>query len=101
MVTSVQMLLQAHLTIGIYSLMGDLNCSDAYVKDAYIYDDPNKQLISWSEFYDRLNEYCKNAGLPTDKEQLVVTLKKRLQKTSQKVNDSYHKNASLVGAAFI
>ncbi len=66
------------------------------VKDAYIYDDPNKQLISWSEFYVRLNEYCKNAGLPTDKEQLVVTLKKRLQKTSQKVNDSYHKNASLV-----
>ncbi|MEM1244284.1 MAG: Tn3 family transposase [Pseudomonadota bacterium] len=76
--------------------MEDLNCSDTYVKDAYVYDDPNKQFINWEEFYNTIDEYCENSGLPKERHQLVHTLKARLCQTAQKVNDSYHDNAFLV-----
>lgn len=80
----------------LYTLMGDLNCSDAYVKDAYIYDDPNKQFISWDEFHSSLDEYCKNSGLAKDHHRLVITLKDQLRKTAKKTNDGYQDNAYLV-----
>jgi TnpA family transposase len=80
----------------LYVLMGDLNCSDAYVKDAYVYDDPNKQFISWEKFYENVDEYCELSGLPTNRNQLIEQLKTKLHETAQKVNDNYHDNVYLV-----
>ena len=80
----------------LHILMGDLNCSDAYVKDAYVYDDQNKQFISWEKFYENVDEYCEFSKLPTDRDQLVEQLKTKLRETAQKVNDNYHDNAYLV-----
>jgi TnpA family transposase len=80
----------------LHALMEDLSCSDAYVKDAYVYDDPNKQFISWDEFYKNIDEYCKISGLPTGRHQLTIDLKDKLRKTAQKVNDNYRNNAYLV-----
>ena len=78
------------------TLMSDLNCSDAFVKGAYIYDDPNKQFISWNAFYNNIDQYCENSGLPKDRHQLILRLKGKLRKTAQKVNDNYHDNVYLV-----
>lgn len=80
----------------LFTLMGDLNCSDAYVKDAYVYDDPNKQFISWEKFYENIDEYCELSGLPTNRDQMVKQLKIKLHQTAQKVNNNYHNNAYLV-----
>lgn len=80
----------------LYVLSSDLNCSDAYVNDAFIYDDPNKQFISWDEFYEKVDEYCRVIKLPTDRNQIVIHLKNKLRQTAQKVNNNYHNNAYLV-----
>jgi TnpA family transposase len=80
----------------LHLLMGDLNCGDAYVKDAYVYDDPNKQFITWKKFHEKVGEYCKLSGLSTDRHQFVEQLKTKLRKTAQKVNDNYHDNAYLI-----
>ena len=73
-------------------LMGDLSCSDAYVEEAFIYDDPNKQFITWEEFNDTMNDYCRLAKLPADCDQLRALLQDKLRKTAQKVDDNYLNN---------
>ncbi|MFN3233858.1 MAG: Tn3 family transposase [Gammaproteobacteria bacterium] len=80
----------------LHTLMGDLSCSDAYVKDAYVYDDPNKQFISWEEFHENVDDYCKFSELPVERQDLVELLKTKLHRAAQKVNDGYHDNAYLV-----
>jgi len=39
-------------------LMGDLNCGDAYVEGAFIFDDQNKQLITWEQFDAEVDSFC-------------------------------------------
>jgi hypothetical protein len=52
-------------------LAGDLDCSDAYVKGAFIYDDPNKQFITWEELNAQVDNYCALNHLPKDKKQFI------------------------------
>jgi TnpA family transposase len=77
-------------------LAGDLNCSDAYVKDAFIYDDPNKQFITWEEFYAQVNDYCALNNLPKDKKQFIHARQTLLRETAKKVDDNYHNNPHLI-----
>lgn len=74
----------------------DLNCGDAYVPDAFIYDDPNKQLINWSEFNVEVEQYCELAKLPTEQGKFIYSLKDRLGQTARTVDKNYLKNPYLI-----
>lgn len=76
-------------------LTGDLNCGDAYVTDAFIYDDPNKQLISWDEFNAEVDGYCELVKLPKEQGRFIDVLKNRLRQTAKKVDDHYSDNPHL------
>lgn len=80
----------------LHTLSGDLNCSDAYVKDAFVFDDPNKQFISWDEFNLNVDEYCRAAKLPVDRHQIIINLQTKLRETAKKVDNNYHANPYLV-----
>lgn len=77
-------------------LMGDLSCGDAYVDDAFIYDDPNKQLITWEEFEIKVDPYCDLVKLSKERGKFIVTLQNRLQQTAKNVDENYHNNPYLV-----
>ncbi len=78
-----------------YVLMGDLNCSDAYVKDAFIYDDPNKQFVTWEEFALHIDNYCNISNNPKEPHVFTYFLKEKLQKTALMVDQNYNDNKYL------
>jgi TnpA family transposase len=77
-------------------LSGDLSCSDAFVKDGYIFDDPNKQYITWEEFHQEVDNYCDKTKLPKSSGELIAFLQERLRATAKAVDKQYHSNAYLV-----
>ena len=77
-------------------LTGDLNCGDAYVSDAFIYDDPNKQLITWEEFNASVDEYCDLVKLPKEPGKFIDSLKHKLRQTAKKVDEEYPDNPYLI-----
>lgn len=77
-------------------LMLDLSCGDAYVNNAFIYGDPNKQFIDWDTFYDEVDAYCKITELPINKNGFVNKLKNQLHNTAKSVDDHYPDNKYLV-----
>jgi TnpA family transposase len=79
-----------------YILAGDLNCCDAYVEGAYVYDDPNKQFISWGKFHEKVESFCEQAALPKEPEALEKRLKEKVRNAAAKVNKHYSSNPHLV-----
>lgn len=77
-------------------LMGDLNCGDAYVQGAFIFDDPNQQFITWEQFAEEVDGYCDVSQLPKEKKEFVDLLQSKLRQTASKVDENYPTNAHLV-----
>jgi hypothetical protein len=77
-------------------LKNDLNCSDAYVAGAFIYDDPNKQFITWEEFALEVDGYCDLVKLPKEPGKFVALLQTKLQQTAKKVDENYPNNHFLI-----
>ncbi len=77
-------------------LTGDLSCGDAYVKDSFIFDDPNKQFISWEQFFLEVDNYCNLIKQPKEAAKFAATQKEKLHKTAEKVDKNYHNNPYLI-----
>jgi TnpA family transposase len=77
-------------------LMGDLSCGDAFVEDAFIFDDPNKQLVTWVQFEEEVDSYCDLVKLPKERGKFIASLQCRLQQTAKHVDENYHNNPYLV-----
>jgi TnpA family transposase len=77
-------------------LMGDLNCGDAYVEGAFIFDDPNKQFITWEQFAAEVDDYCGLNQLSKEKKKFVDLLQNKLRQTANKVDENYPNNSYLV-----
>jgi TnpA family transposase len=79
-----------------YTLMGDLNCGDAYVEEAFLYNDPNKEFISWEDFDKHVDSYCQHANLPRDADHFVINIKDKIRATAKRVDENYIDNTSFV-----
>ena len=77
-------------------LAGDLNCSDAYVMGGYIFDDPNKQFITWEQFAVEVDSYCEIVKLQKEPGKFVSLLQARLRQTASRVDEAYPDNPHLV-----
>jgi TnpA family transposase len=77
-------------------LMGDLSCGDAFVEDAFIFDDPNKQLVTWEQFADEVDSYCDLVKLSKERNKFIAHLQSKLQHTAKRVDENYQNNPYLV-----
>jgi len=77
-------------------LMGDLSCGDAYVEGGFIFDDPNKQFITWEQFEVEVDKYCELANLPKEPITFTESKQAQLQQTAKKVDENYHDNPHLI-----
>ena len=77
-------------------LMSDLSCGDAYVDGAFMFDDPNKQLITWEQFEEKVGGYCDLVKLPKEQRNFTAFLQQKLQRTANDVDKNYHNNSYLV-----
>lgn len=76
-------------------LQGDLTCGDAFIHGAYEFDDSNKQLISWDEFFKEITEYCsliKQSHIPSE---FVQAQKNELLKIANETDNAYTDNEYL------
>ena len=72
-----------------------LSCGDAYVDGAFIYDDPNKQFITWEEFEEEVDDYCDLVKLPKEPVKFIAFLQNSIQQTAKKVDENYQDNPYL------
>ena len=77
-------------------IMGDLSCGDAFVEGAFIYDDPNKQFITWDQFLLEVDGYCDLVKLAKEPKAFVSHRQLELQKTAKQVDENYHSNPHLI-----
>ena len=77
-------------------LAGDLNCSDAYVEDAFIFDDPNKHLVTWEQFYKDVDGFVELNNLPKESGKFVALQQDKLRQTATKVDSDYPNNSNLL-----
>ncbi|MRN79910.1 Tn3 family transposase, partial [Brucella sp. 10RB9210] len=76
-------------------IIDEINCADAYVLNSYDHDDPNKQFISWEEFYQNLTPYTELIGKPKDPQLFVEHLQIEHQEAAEKTNKNFIKNEYL------
>lgn len=77
-------------------LAGDLNCGDAYVEGAFIFDNQDKQLITWEQFNVEADGFCDLVKLPKERSKFISSVQHRLRETAKKVDENYHNNSYLV-----
>lgn len=77
-------------------LMGDLSCGDAYVDGAFIFDDQNKQLITWEQFDAEIDGFCDLVKIPKEPTKFVDSFQSKLRQTAKKVDENYHNNPYLI-----
>lgn len=70
-------------------LADDLNCGDVYIEGANAFDDPNKQLMSWEQFYAELDDYCALTKLPKEPSIFIEEYQNKLQTVSCKVDEDF------------
>ncbi len=66
-------------------LMGDLSCGDAYVDGAFIFDDPNKQFITWEQFEIEVDKYCDLVKLPKEASKFVASKQARVRHIAKRL----------------
>lgn len=77
-------------------LKNDLDCSDAYVDGAFIYDDPNKQFITLEQFEEEVDFFCNLVKLSKEPVKFIALKQSQLQKTAEIVDENYLENPYLV-----
>jgi len=77
-------------------LTGDLNCGDAYVEGAFIFDDQDKQLITWEQFNVEVDGFCDLVKLPKDRVTFISSLQAKLRRAAKNVDENYINNNYLV-----
>ena len=76
-------------------IIDEINCADAYILNSYEHDDPNKQFISWEEFYQDLTPYTELIGKPKDPQLFIEHLKTEHQEAAEKANKNFTENEYL------
>lgn len=76
-------------------VIDEISCADAFVLHSYENDDPNKQFISWEEFYKNLAPYTKLIGKSDDPKLFIKELQKEHHEAAEKINQNFMDNEYL------
>ncbi len=91
------MLVRRHLEVCVFSyLAAELRSGDIAVAGSDSYANLHDQLMSWEECAPLVEEFCTEAGLPTEARELTGHYKKLLADTAASVDTGYPGNTDLV-----
>ena len=91
------MLSRRHLEVCVFSyLAAELRSGDIAVTGSDSYANLHAQLMSWDECTPLVEEFCAQAGIPTEASELVAFYKRRLTGTAARVDAGYPSNTDLV-----
>lgn len=76
-------------------ILDEIASADAFVVNSYENDNPNKQLISWDEFYKRIDEYAALISKPSEPNLFIKHLKYEHQTAAEKANSNFVHNEYL------
>lgn len=90
------MLARRHLEVCVFShLAAELRSGDIAVVGSDSYANLHAQLMSWEECEDKVEEFCTQAGIPTDAKALAAHYRALLTKTAKEVDAGYPANTDL------
>ncbi|GAA1626543.1 Tn3 family transposase [Nonomuraea maheshkhaliensis] len=91
------MLVRRHLEVCVFSyLAAELRSGDIAVAGSDSYANLHDQLMSWGECEPQVEEFCAEAGLPTDAAELAGYYKRLLAEVAAGVDAGYPGNTDLV-----
>ncbi len=90
-------LMRRHLEVCVFSyLAAELRSGDIAVVGADSYANLHAQLMSWQECAPKVEEFCEQAGIPTDATALTAFFRDKLTETATAVDAGYPHNTDLV-----
>ncbi|KGP62682.1 hypothetical protein EP47_02550 [Legionella norrlandica] len=70
-----------HFEMAVFNALADeIHCADMFLEGVNHYDDLNKQLITWEEFYAGVDEYCGLIQQPRKPSEFIKSLQDQLLK---------------------
>lgn len=64
-----------HFEMAVFNALADeIHCADMFLEGANHYDDPNKQLMTWEEFYAGVDNYCGLIQQPSKPSEFIKSL---------------------------
>lgn len=77
------------------ALADDIHCADMFLVAANTYDDPNKQLMSWEEFYAEVDTYCDLIKQSSDKTAFINNLQSEHFEAAKRTDSGFLANEHL------
>jgi hypothetical protein len=91
------MLVRRHFEAMVFTfLVQELRCGDIAVTGSEEYGDWTSMLLPWQECEARLEEFCRQAGLPSSAAEFTAHIRQQLVDIAAEVDAGYPDNADLV-----
>ena len=85
-----------HFEMAVFNALADeIHCADMFLVGANDYDDPNKQLMTWDEFYAGVDEYCGLIQQPSKAHEFVQALQNQHFEAAKQTDDGFLENEYL------
>lgn len=85
-----------HFEVCVFShIMHELKSGDLCIRGSDRYSDYTEQLISWEEYEEAVDSYCKQAGITANGDEFVDILYNLLSETAATVDRGFPTNATL------
>jgi hypothetical protein len=82
-----------HLEACVVSFLAkELNCGDTFVSGADQYADFRDNLLDWQACQPLVENFCKEASLPNNPQELTTLLKNKLRETAKRVDEQFLNN---------
>jgi ElaB/YqjD/DUF883 family membrane-anchored ribosome-binding protein len=82
-----------HFEICVFSqIVLNLKAGDLYIEGSEKYADYRKQLISWEEYEEQVEEFCEQVNLPSTTSDFLKKIKKQFQQVARKTDQSFPLN---------
>jgi hypothetical protein len=85
-----------HFEMAVFNaLADDIHCADIFLVGANTYDDPNKQLMSWEEFYAEVDAYCGLIKQSSNKTTFIKNLQSEHFEAAKRTDSGFLANEHL------
>ena len=85
-----------HFEMAVFNqLSEEIHCADIYLEGANNYDDPNKQLISWEDFDNKVESYCQLIDQPSKAPEFIKSLQKQHFEAAKRTDSGFVANEYL------
>jgi hypothetical protein len=88
-----------HFEMAVFNALADeIHCADMFLVGANHYDDPNKQLMTWEEFYAGVDEYCGLIQQSSNASEFIKTLQNQHIEAAKRTDNGFLTNEPKFGS---